>query len=445
MQKVLVIGLGLSGKAAAEYLLTGGYEVFGFDDKLSCHNESDIKITLVDKDDLSFLKEFAFVVVSPGVPRNHFLCKKAEELSLEIIGEAELGFRILHKNYPKQKCIAITGTNGKTTVTLLAEHILRYCGIKARALGNIGTPFTSYLQNVDPEEILVCELSSYQLETMTCPVFDSAVIVNITPDHLDRYATMEEYAKSKTYVHRCLKKEGILFVYENCLRDFPKLFEKMNTITYGVSTSSHFSTDKKFLYRHANPFCILPESFEKLGIHESENALAAWCLVSIFGISPDDFISGLSTFTKPSHRIEFVKTIDEVAYYDDSKGTNVDAVIQAVKAMQGPVVLIAGGVNKGFPFTIWKESFMGKVKYVISIGETAHLISQELGDEFAVSIASSLEEAVEKASSIASKGDCVLLSPGCSSFDMFRDYKHRGQEFKRCVADLENRSKNYES
>ncbi|MBS0653413.1 MAG: UDP-N-acetylmuramoyl-L-alanine--D-glutamate ligase [Verrucomicrobia bacterium] len=418
MQCALVLGLGLSGKAAVELLFAQGYQVIGADDKADPEQLRDLisrGLQLQSKSEdinWSLIKLF---VVSPGISPKHPLYQAAAARGIEIVGEAELSFRSL-----SQPAIAITGTNGKTTVTLLIEHILNTSGIKAKALGNVGNPLSVYVLNPDPGAVIVAELSSYQLETMSVPVFDAAAILNITPDHLDRYASMEEYAKAKCRLQRLLKPGSPFFVSQQVADGFAHLL-KPGYIVYTQSESIEE---------------ILSQEYRELGEHDIENAMAAWALCKPFKISAEQFRKGLSTFKKPHHRIEFVADIEGVHFYDDSKGTNIDAVIRAVQTMKGPVILIAGGVDKGSSYLAWKEAFCGKVKRIVAIGQAAPKIFRELSPFFEMEIVGSLSAAVEASLRHAVKGDHVLLSPGCSSFDMFRDYAHRGEEFQRTVFSL---------
>lgn len=407
-KKALVVGWGVSGKAAALFLLSLGYEVCAADRKIPEHLLQDVQF--FQEKEVGALDQFSLLVLSPGVPLTHFLPVQAQKDGVEIVGEAELAFR-----YLRQKAVAITGTNGKTTVTSLVEHVLRSCGKKAKAVGNIGTALTEYALKADPEEIAVVELSSYQLETLESSPFMAAVLLNITPDHLDRYPSLEEYAQAKVKIEKSLQPQGTLYVYEEAAKEYSSLFTKPFVSFIGES------------------------DWIPLEGHELVNATAAWLLCAKFGVTKPEFTQALQTFQKPSHRIEFVKEIAGVQYYDDSKGTNVDAVIKAVASMKGSVVLIAGGVDKGSSYLPWKEAFQGKVKSLLVIGESAKKIEEELNSSFSINVLASLEDAVRKAAKIAESGDCVLLSPGCSSFDMFRDYVHRGQEFQRYVCSLEER------
>lgn len=435
-KNVLVIGLGLSGQAAAKFLLKRGAIVVGADrnNDLLEHDGKVAELcslgmeTLHDSLELD-LKRFDLVVVSPGVPHTHPYYQQAKDLGIEIIGEIELACRDITK-----KCVGITGTNGKTTVTLLVAHVLNSAGRKAQALGNVGVPLTTAVdESSDTDvEVFVIELSSFQLETLKHPFLDAGVLLNITPDHLDRYATMQEYALAKICLKSSLKSNAKFFVEEKCLQDFKPLFGKGKFLSYGYSGNCHVHTDTHAVFIDQKQMFLLPEQYRKRS-HDLENLMAAYALCDALGISPSQFLSGLNTFKKPSHRIEFVRTVSDVHYYDDSKGTNIDAVVRAVDTLGGSIVLIAGGVDKGFPYTAWIESFGGKVRSICAIGQSAVKIKKDLEKSITVDLFGSLEDAVRHASKVASPGDKVLLSPGCSSFDMFKDYAHRGKEFQRIV------------
>ncbi len=440
-QKILVIGLGISGRSAAEFLLKKGYTVWGVDKNYEHLQHSSEVAVLVQKgmqisqdSEKLDLKQFNKVVLSPGVPQTHPLCLEAHALGIEVLGEVEIACRFL----PNSPFLGITGTNGKTTVTLLVNHVLNHSGRPARALGNVGTPITSSLngEKLDLNPIIVAELSSYQLETMHSKVIDVAVVLNITPDHLDRYATMEEYAKAKMQIGFCLKEEGTLYVEHRTAQAYGHLLEGISYKSYGYEPSCDLYTDLQSLFfNHKNIHSLPPANVGRRS-HDLENMMAAFALCHHCSVTPSEFFEALKSFTKPHHRIEFVRCQGKVNYYDDSKGTNLDAVIRAVEALETPIMLIAGGVDKGAPYTPWIEAFAGKVKAIFAIGQAAPKIHMDIGHQIPVHLCSNLEAAVKRAAEYAQEGDSVLLSPGCSSFDMFRDYVHRGEEFIRIVKAL---------
>jgi UDP-N-acetylmuramoylalanine--D-glutamate ligase len=430
---VLVIGLGISGKSSAKFLLNQGAIVYAYDKNDSVVNSDEILaiqklgIILVKADfDISLC---SLVVVSPGVPVTDILYAKAITKGIETIGELELGLRCI-----KNRCVGITGTNGKTTVTLLTEHVLNYAKINAIAVGNVGKPLTSYLlDGPQSEDVLIIELSSFQIETLSAKVFDVAVLLNITPDHLDRYLSMEDYAKQKVLLSRCLKKKKPFYVNEKCFQNFQRIFEGVDYKLFGTSPAASLKTDLESVYLNENIEYKLPCSLRGFYTHEVENLMAAYAIAKEFGLSPEQFLEAFATFKKPPHRIEFVREVNLIKYYDDSKGTNIDAVIQAVTSIQTPLYLIAGGVDKGSSYEPWKRVFNNKVKGVFAIGQAARKISTDLAPEIDVKIVETLQEAVIKATEMATPGSSILLSPGCSSFDMFKDYKERGNAFKKIV------------
>ncbi|WP_075883214.1 UDP-N-acetylmuramoyl-L-alanine--D-glutamate ligase [Candidatus Protochlamydia sp. W-9] len=433
-KKALIIGLGVSGRAAASFLQTSGVKVLGVDrNYLQLENQPEIlelkaKGLIIQADcETMDLKTFDLIVVSPGIPSNHPLIKKAYEHKKEVIGEIELGCRA-----SCHSIIGVTGTNGKTTVTLLITHILNANGLKAKALGNVGAPLTREILTLDFQEIAVLELSSYQLDTFQQQVLDEAVVLNITPDHLERYETMENYAKSKFQIGKCLKKSGKLFVENKAAVEYQHLLNFPHS-TYGYLPSCHTYTDLRSVFSEGMQQFELPLEWQGKENHDLENLLAAYAICARRGIKPQQFLQALKTFQKPSHRVEFVLEKNGIHFYDDSKGTNIDAVMRAVQSINRPVFLIAGGVDKGASYVAWLNVFKGHVKKVYAIGQAANKIQKELSLHIKVQIEANLDDAVKQAYQDAKEGDVVLLSPGCASFDMFKDYIHRGEEFKRLV------------
>lgn len=407
--KKLVIGLGASGQAAAKFFLAKGEEVVGVDRNPSRCHLTDIAISL-DSEEFP-LEGIDQVILSPGVPLSHPLVQKARASKIEVIGEVELAFR--HMRGP---AIGITGTNGKTTVTSLVTHVLNHSGRAAEALGNIGTPLIAATES---DKIAVIELSSYQLETIQTKKLSAAAILNITPDHLDRYKVMDEYVKAKFLIQDALIPGGLFILEETTALSYPSYIRR-EALTY--------SWEKP-------PFLLPPPLGERKN-HDAENLIAAFYLTERFGVTSKEFLAAYAAFKKPPHRIEFVLERQGVRFWDDSKGTNIDATIRAVEGMQGEVILIAGGVDKGFPYTAWIDPFKGKVKKVVALGEAAPKIENDLQPAIPVKLVCTLKEAVQEAIEAAQNGDNVLLSPGCASFDMFKDYADRGDQFKSLVRSL---------
>ncbi len=437
-KKVLVIGLGMSGRSAVQFLLAHQAIVHGVDrNASSLASQLDIQtlqkagLTLQMEKDLHDITQFDLVVISPGVPQTHPLVKAALQAQLPVIGEIELGCQ-----FAVNPMLGITGTNGKTTVTLLVTHVLNQCCLPARALGNVEVPFTRELLHLSPDENIVLELSSYQIETLYQPCLDAAVLLNITPDHLDRYQTMEAYAQAKCEMERCLKPAAYLYIEENAWQAYGYLLKQNRIRLYGYQKTSFIYTDLSFVYRNGQKAFEVPDSLKNKKSHDLENLLAAYALCADKGITGNAFLEAWKSFKKPAHRIQFISEYQGVRYFDDSKGTNIDAVIRAVQSLEGSIILIAGGVDKGAAYTPWLEEFRNKVKSICAIGQAAAKIREQLASHIPVTIFNSLDEAVQQAARWAKKGDTVLLSPGCSSFDMFKDYAHRGDEFQRIVREL---------
>lgn len=409
--KTLILGLGLSGKAAAQFLRQRGDVVVGVDRNIHAAQEMEI----IDEKGPICLKGIDLVVKSPGIPESHPWVVAARAVGLPIVGEMDLALNELGK---KNKIIfGITGSNGKTTTTLMTAHLLNLSGKKAVAAGNVGVPLVSQIES--DAEVFVVELSSFQLEQIVPnQVLDGAVIINITPNHLDRHPTFEHYAQSKLRIASCLKENAPLFVShqvaEVC-RLWLKSYQIFNSMQEKVETI--FSLG----YR------------DNLYPHDWENVTAAYALAPV----PVEVLKkGIETFVRPAHRLEFVREVANVAYINDSKATSVDAVIKAVQAIQTPITLIAGGVDKGGSFSDWIPYFRGKVVRVVAMGQAALRIKNELSPQIVVDEVSSLEEGVSMAARLSQPGTTVLLSPGCASYDKFRDYQHRGEVFRHSVKEL---------
>ncbi|NGX36590.1 MAG: UDP-N-acetylmuramoylalanine--D-glutamate ligase, partial [Candidatus Anoxychlamydiales bacterium] len=378
-KKQLILGLGLSGRAAAFFLLSQNKKVIAIDNNLKEDDEikklkKNKNIEIFKKNLVDFSK-IEKVIVSPGIDPKHEILKKAQKNNIEIISEVELGALFL-----KNRCIGITGTNGKTTLTKLIVHILNENNIQAKALGNIKTPITSYINQADIDDILIIELSSFQLEKMYTKFLDAAIITNITPDHLDRYLSFEDYVEAKLNILRCLKNENFLYATQKVL--------------------------KTFIVKNSN-----------INIKEVKEDVVdiAIDVCMDLSIEKENILKAIKTFKKVEHRLEFVREIKNISFYNDSKATNVHSVIYAVMKIQTPIILIAGGVDKGSSYNEWKKVFENRVEYILLIGESSKKIEKELKG-FKVQICSSLKIALEKAFSLAKKNYSILFSPGCSSF-----------------------------
>lgn len=403
MKKSLVLGLGKSGLASAEFLIKKGYRVIGIDRKAI---STALPIDFHLEKNYSAEDCFEFAVISPGVSPQHRIIVELKKRSIPILGEVSLATQFI-----RQPMIGITGTNGKTSVTTIVTHVLNRCRIAAKAVGNIGIPLVQYaLQGT--EDILVVELSSYQLETMQRKCLDLGVILNITPDHLDRYPGFLAYAKTKLHMQDCVKESATLYLSKGSKKRFASFLSHKNLVEFDAQPTIRISG-------------FVPS-----------NLSAAFAICSHFSIPRKKFIDSLSFFEAPKHRLEFVRELNQIHFYNDSKATNMDAVRMAVEALGGKIWLLSGGISKGHSFTSWSWQFKASLHGIYAFGSCANQLFLELSNSIPVMLTGTLREAVLQAYLGAKPGDIVLLSPGCSSFDQFQNYEHRGDVFKKFVEEL---------
>ncbi|MEQ2130347.1 UDP-N-acetylmuramoyl-L-alanine--D-glutamate ligase [Caldanaerobacter subterraneus KAk] len=443
-KRVFVAGLGVSGVALCRVLVNLGANVIAYDQK----NEIALKEALEELKDLpveiklgdfkeEFLKGIELVVLSPGISLESEIVKKAKDMGLEILGEVELAYRL-----SKAPIYAITGTNGKTTTTSLLGEMFKNAGRKVYVAGNIGYPLVYAALEAGPNDHIVAEISSFQLETVKEFRPKISCIINITPDHLDRHKTFENYANIKGRIFENQREEEyVVLNYDDPVtwglkerakaKVFP--FSRKKVLENGAYVK------EGFLYLQ-NKKVIKVEDIYIPGEHNLENALAASSVAYLSGIEVDAIETTLRTFKGVEHRIEFVAEIEGIKFYNDSKGTNPDASIKAIQALKTPIVLIAGGYDKGSEFDEFVKTFDKKVRKLILIGQTAQKIKKTAlkysYPEEDIFLVDSLEEAVRKAYEVAEKGDSVLLSPACASWDMFKNFEERGKAFKKAVMDL---------
>ena len=436
---VVVLGLGKSGQAVASYCQGHAIPFVIVDDKpetaKAWTKERGYLCEVLDgQKDLSFFDTFvsktAWCVTSPGIGLSHPIILRCRSRNIEVISEVEFALRLVQEAPPKM--IAITGTNGKTTVCELLKHTFQRAGKKCEAIGNIGRPVIDVLgqpRETWPEWCII-EVSSFQLETTFQPLFSMGGWLNIAPNHLDWHPSMDEYRRAKQRLAQLVVKEGLFM----CHSSLPPLevATEARVVRYGRHSGDLKAIGQNIVYR-GEVVGLLPASISKGFPHDVDNYLAAFGLSLEAGIDPATIAESYDLFTKPHHRIEFVGEYGRVKYFDDSKGTNIAATAAAVAAIPGPVVLIAGGMHKGASYTYWKEAFSGKVRAIVAIGQARHLIAADVGDEIPVQFAETLQEAVAKSACAIPPPCSVILSPGCSSFDMFRSYSDRGDQFQQCV------------
>jgi UDP-N-acetylmuramoylalanine--D-glutamate ligase len=433
MVNYILLGLGTTGRATALWCKQKGFSGLIVDDA------KDAALAFVDKEKLLFpvmtSDEFChekldlkntIAVTSPGFPYSNRAFKKVEELHIPIISEVELAFRE-YQNIPP--LIGVTGTNGKTTVVELITHIIKVSGKKAKAIGNIGTPLIEAFSSNEIPDWFVVELSSFQLALTYSRRFSIGCWLNISPNHLDWHASMEEYSLAKEKLFSLTCEDGVFFMHDS-IQCVPK-HEGSQVIRYGGKSYLRAYQDKIVFGKEEG---VLPDQLKEAPQHDKDNFLVAYGVARSIGISQKSIVEAFATFKKPSHRIEFVRKIGGTSYIDDSKSSNVASTEAALFSCESPIVLIAGGVHKGSPYISW-AGFSEKVSAIVAIGQSKEKIAQDMGGKIPVIFASSLEEAVKIASKINASGT-VLLSPGCSSFDMFHDYKDRGRQFKEIVRSL---------
>ena len=446
-KRALVIGAGKSGIAGGKLLKDKGAVVTLYDgtEKLSAEKLKEQAPYLADceivigewKEEL--LKGTDVAVISPGVPTDLPFVKQIEEAGIPLWGEIELAYRVA-----KGHLLAITGTNGKTTTTaLLGEIMQAYCK-DVRVVGNIGTPYTELAADTTEESVTVAEISSFQLETADTFHPQICAILNITPDHLNRHGTMENYIRIKESITKNLEKdETCVLNYEDCvLREFGKDLHN-NVIFF----SSKRPLEKGLYYEDGSIYYAKEEGIEEviavselniLGLHNYENVMAAVAMAESYGVPMEVIRETLRSFKAVEHRIEYVTEKRGVRFYNDSKGTNVDAAVIALRAIKKNIILIAGGDGKGQSFDELIKNFEGRVKHMILLGRDGGIIA-EAADKYGFkdyTFAKDMPECVNKAFEMAQPGDTVLLSPACASWDMYDNFEQRGDHFKECVSRL---------
>jgi UDP-N-acetylmuramoylalanine--D-glutamate ligase len=446
-KRVLVVGLGRSGVASALFLRELGAQVTVSDTKTETELASEIPALLErgiivetgGHGERTF-READLIVVSPGVPVNVPQLKQARERGISVIGEIELAAR-----YLRGKIIAITGSNGKTTTTALSAQVVSRGGAAVQVGGNIGTPAISLAPASTGDTYNVLEISSFQLETIESFRPHIAVVLNVTPDHLDRHRTFEGYAAAKARIfenqgpgdYAVLNAEDSTCVRMAALTKARVCwFSRIHEAGAGA-----WVRDGRIYWRDQNGEQeIMPVSDISLkGSHNVENVLAAACVGMIAGCKPARIQQAVREFKAVEHRLEYVTTLNGVEYYNDSKATNVDATIKALESFPGNIHIILGGKHKGSPYTPLRSLLEQRAKRAYTIGAAAEIIENDIRGAVEIVHAGSLENASQCAFESAVPGDIVLLAPACASFDQFQSYEQRGQLFKQAVGALAKR------
>lgn len=443
-KKVLVVGLAKTGLATVRFLREREAIVSASESK----SEEEMKEVASELRDDSipvewgghtvghFLKQ-DLIVLSPGVDPSIEPVQKALDQGVEVISEIELASRFI-----RVPMIAITGTNGKTTTTMLVGEMLRADGRQVGVGGNVGEPLILFAEDVGRWEILVVEVSSFQLEGIDTFRPRCVILLNITEDHLDRYPAFEAYMEAKLRIFKNQGPEDLAILNQDdpmVMRNEKRVKAKrfFFSLEREVQRGCFFKGEKVILRLGDREERFDLSQSPLKGIHNVENMMAALLAARLFGASSEAIQKTLNQFKGLEHRLEFVREIEGVSYYNDSKGTNVGSVVKSLQSFQSPIILIAGGKDKLTDLHPLRELIQSRVKRMILIGEAKERMARELGALTETEMAGTLEEAVLLAHRSAKRGEVVLLSPACSSFDMFRDYKERGKVFKEAVARLE--------
>lgn len=441
-KNILVMGLARTGVACCRFLAGQGARVIATDMRdeaalagvLAELAGLGIRFVLGRHDEADFLSA-DLIVVSPGVPMDHPLLVAAQAAGREIVSEIELASRFI-----TAPLVAITGTNGKTTTTTLCGEIFRVNGFATYVGGNIGDPLVELVESQAEVERVVVEISSFQMEWVTSFRPKVAALLNISEDHLDRYGSYQDYINAKLRIFENQTDEDFAvlnmddpLVWDCCRslksRIFP--FSRRYELDEGI-----FCKDGEIIYRHEGLEAHFPtEDFRLKGVHNLENIMAALACSLLLGCQPEESFSCVRDFGALHHRMEFVREIAGVSYYEDSKATNVGSVVKALESFDN-ITLIAGGKDKGGSYAPLAELVRERVRHLILIGEAAERMEAELGGLTDTRRAASMEEAVRLAHETTARGGTVLMSPACSSFDMFRDYEERAEKFVAAVKAL---------
>ncbi len=466
---VLIVGFGVTGRSVLRYLFAVKKRVVIFDDLYEEDNPTQSahfvsQIALCSK---YAAHQFEMAIISPGIPPSHPILLWLKAGQCPITSELEIALEALQEIAERERkrihLLAVTGTNGKTTTVEMTTFLLSSAGVTACAFGNIGVPLIEHITDelegslFELYDVYVLELSSYQIERMKKPLFTSCIWLNIAPDHLEWHGGFDAYKKAKEGIFQLLLPKSPAAVHisiENLT--IPPSIEP---VWYGIFDESSPRSKSNALYAQSGKVHFglssfdLPQKLRRkdVPLHDIENFLAAIFLLNSCGVSYKKAVLGYASFQKGAHRIQFfteyATSFGSIAVVDDSKGTNIHATLAAVQSISAlPIVLIAGGVHKGHPYTEWRDLFPGKVAAVIALGEAKMIIQTDLFNAIPTAIAESLEDAVDQAMSHAEKltesfpSVTVLLSPGCASYDMFLGYADRGKKFQNQVLNyIENR------
>jgi len=443
-EKISVIGAARSGVGAAKLIKRLGGIPFVSDVSQEQKIKKALNQLTHEKINFEFgghsdrVYETSLIIISPGVPNDSQVVQNARAKGIKLMSEVELAY-----HYCKGKIIAITGTNGKTTTTSLCGHVFNACGYKTHVAGNIGLAFSEIVLDVKESEFVSLEVSSFQLDLIEQFKPSAALILNITPDHLNRYEnSIDKYAQSKQRIYKNQNENDFLILNKDSKTVMKYLSEhKSKSIYFSLNEEQndgcYFSDGEAIFRLNGNEtFRCSRNDINIRGEHNLSNAMSVISAAKVFNLDNAGIVKGLQSFESVEHRLELVREIAGVKYINDSKATNVDSVWFALKSFDEPVLLILGGQDKGNDYNQIKNLVLEKVKKIYAIGSSAEKIFNFFHHDVKVEIEKSLEDAINSASRETISGDVVLLSPACASFDMFDNYEHRGRVFKEAVNKL---------
>lgn len=447
-KRVLVVGLARTGVATAQFCSERGAAVTATDSRSEAEIGEEISAKLRaagvnlefgGHQEQTFLQQ-DLIIPSPGVPADAPLLQAARAKGVMIWSEIELAYR-----FRQGKLIGITGSNGKTTTTSLVEHILRTASVPTILAGNIGTPLISCVDRMAHDTVTVVELSSFQLELVQEFRTDISVFLNLTPDHLDRHHSMELYSKAKARIFENQREEDFAILNADDPGTTPLAPSRPQVYWFSRkqrATQGAFLRGDDIVFRNGGREEVVLTRQEVLlpGTHNLENVLAAIAAARIVGATVKAIAEGVPSFPGVEHRLEFVREINGVRYYNDSKATNVDATLKALDSFPGRILVILGGKDKGSDYRELQTPLRERAILALLIGAAADKIQSQISGSVAIERAGTLDNAVEIASQAARAGDVVLLAPACASFDQFQNYEHRGRVFKALVHELEQRT-----
>jgi UDP-N-acetylmuramoylalanine--D-glutamate ligase len=444
-KRIVILGAGESGVGAALLAQQKGFEVFVSEaSTIKPVFKDELRLSSVDFEERTHTEDKIFnasiIVKSPGIPENNEIVKKLRKAKIEIISEIEFAF--MHKGH--SKIIAVTGSNGKTTTTSMVFHICKEAGMNCAMVGNIGYSFARQVA-IEPKDIYIAEISSFQLDDIKTFRPDIAILTNITEDHLDRYEyKFENYIKSKFSIIKNQTKDDV-FIYnaddEITIKNLKKFLNRVKALPISMRKilpqGAYIQNAEMHIKWQNEEMNMSVDDFAVKGKHNQYNTMAAGLSAFVMDIRKEKIRDAVQTFESLEHRMEFVATIKGVDFINDSKATNTNSTWYALESMEKPTILILGGVDKGNDYSFIKDLVKEKVKAIVCMGKDNTKIHEAFGNDVELMInTESARDAVQAAFHFADKGDVVLLSPACASFDLFKNYEDRGAQFKEAVKDL---------